>query len=163
MCPSKFEELYRRHRAGSLPVGDFWKLAKDVELHAETIDRLLRQEWEAQNWGMVQSLVVIAMLRPSGRYVDLLCRMLDELHPEVLHEDVAELLFDIGDERSVPSLVRALQAELPGDHFHGLNKKCIWALGKIGTNDAIRAIEACLCSEHEEIREAAKRELDIRR
>ena len=77
-------------------------------------------------------------------------------------EGIADAFWDLSDEESVPSLIRALDHHVIGDDlsFH-FNNKVIWALARIGTKEALEGINLALTSSEPEIRRAAKRELEI--
>ncbi len=75
-------------------------------------------------------------------------------------EAIADMLFDIRDERSIPSLVGALAYYVEGDGSYNFNVKLIDALKRIGTEDAVEGIKHALRSENEIIKEAAEEALE---
>lgn len=127
---------------------------------ASKIKRQLELARASNDWDCPQLLVVAALDFCDRRMVPVLAEILGALNERMTNEDVVELLGDIGDERAVPALSRALDAEFDFDEFHWLNVKAIWALESIGTKGAIEVIEKSVDSPFEEVRRAARDVLD---
>lgn len=130
---------------------------------ASKIKQQLELAKASNDWDSPQLLVVAALDFNDRRMVPVLTEILDALNEGMTNEDVVELLGDIGDERAVPALGRALKAEFDFDEFHWLNVKAIWSLERIGTKSAIDVIRKSVDSPFQEVRRAARDVLDRRR
>ncbi|MBF6592593.1 MAG: hypothetical protein IVW57_18945 [Ktedonobacterales bacterium] len=75
------------------------------------------------------------------------------------YEDIVDALAEIRDPAAVGCLTEALGWEPDWDEYRNLAVKCVWALGAIGTPDAIAAIRDAASSEAFKVREAALHEL----
>lgn len=139
----------------------FWMFVQTIENSEELILEAMQEELVKQNWTALSFLVIAARKKPSHTYVPLLCSILDAANSQVpmcgaLIEDVVELLSQIPDVRSIPSLSKAIDLNLPGDEDnHWLNRKVIRALEVMGTPPAIEVLKKALKSPWEEIREDA--------
>lgn len=85
-------------------------------------------------------------------------RLKDPTHFE--HEDIILFLEFNPDPRSVPHLREAIGLKpmleyLDYDDYGAYYKKCLWALQKIGTHDALQLIKECAESDIPELREQA--------
>lgn len=112
-----------------------------------------------QNWRCVDLLVGIIHWNPNRKFTSLLCDLLDNHKENVNIEDIADTLDYIHDERSVPSLINALDYYVPGDDDRHFNKKLLYALARIGSEEAIAGLKLAAQSQEEEIRETARQEL----
>jgi hypothetical protein len=117
---------------------------------------------EEEDWGRFSRYVVAAMHHPDRSYVPILCSVLDRQLPEVNNEDVVSLLDGIADPRSVPCLVKAMWWEPDWDEYLQLAKKCVWALARIGTPEAIEALRDAATVGSDILREEAQYELNRR-
>lgn len=133
-----------------------------VENPEERIKESLERAKASDDWDSLALLVVAALDFQDKRMVPVLTEILVALNARMNNEDVVELLGDIGDERAVPALSRALEAEFDFDEFHWLNVKAIWALERIGTESAIEVIKRSVDSPFQEVRRAARDVLDRR-
>ena len=77
-------------------------------------------------------------------------------------EDIAELLGEIADPAAVPSLQRGISNGPDWDEYQQFARKCIWALSKIGTPEALGAIRMAIDSEDPHTRAYAEDELERR-
>ncbi len=76
------------------------------------------------------------------------------------HEDIILFLEFNPDTRSVPHLREAIELKpklkyLNFDDYGAYYKKCLWALQKIGTPDALQVIRECAGSEIPELKDQA--------
>jgi hypothetical protein len=129
---------------------------------SDDILRALEERFAERDWGSLCQLVWIVQCFPDHKFTPLLCTLFDNFRAHVDMESIADAFLDLNDERSVPSLIRALDHHLVGDDlaFH-FNKKVIYALARIGTSEALEGINLALTSSEPAIRRAAKRELEI--
>ena len=74
-------------------------------------------------------------------------------------EDIADVLYDIADPRSVSSLESIMNHEVPGDDDYHFNRKVIYSLGNIGTKQALEAVRKALGSPEHLIKRAAEETL----
>jgi len=95
-------------------------------------------------------------------YTEILCQLLvADWH--IKHEDIAFILEDIRDPLAVDYLYIAAQKNLEYlsyDDSRQLAKKCIWALWKIGTEEAIAKIEQLATFEDNIVRGYAVNQLN---
>ena len=117
---------------------------------------------EEEDWGRFGRYVVAAMHHPGKSYVPVLCSVLSRQLSEVNNEDVVSLLDDITDPRSVPFLVEAMWWTPDWDEYQQLAKKCVWALARIGTPDALEALRDAASVGSDILREEAQYELNRR-
>jgi HEAT repeat protein len=126
----------------------------------EVLQQYLLAASERQEWEAIQSLVACAFARPSRKYVDTLCNLLEQANPALNNEDIADLLGEIADPSSVSTLSRCTEMDFPMDESHSVNQKVIWALGKIRTPAAVEVLTKAAQSSVESIREEAQSQLD---
>jgi thymidine kinase len=100
--------------------------------------------------------IIAAQIHPSPRYLDSLCRILEQDNACIWHEGIVDILYDLADERSVPSLEKALSYEYRSDPTRELAIKILATLDEIGTPEALDIVRRCLQSSSERIREEAK-------
>jgi HEAT repeat protein len=120
----------------------------------------MHKELKARNWRCLSLLTGCVLWFPDRKFTLILCELLDH-HKDhfAALEDIADLLHDIRDERSVPSLIRVIEYYIPGDDDRHFNRKILHALANIGNEQAIEGLRNALQSPEEEIKEASKREL----
>ncbi|MCK6474961.1 MAG: HEAT repeat domain-containing protein [Planctomycetes bacterium] len=120
-------------------------MAKDLELANE------REEF-----ALLEFLLSIAAAFPSNEYVPVLCTILNHLNPRIPNENIVSLLSKLADERALPVLKKAAYANLLSDEGRHLNRKCVWALWKIGTPKALEILkDIAVNSPFESVREDA--------
>jgi hypothetical protein len=100
----------------------------------------LRVNREAGDWLAFEKYVVAAQRHPSPSYTETLGAVLDERHEDINNEDIIDALNDAQDPAAVPSLRRAVTWVPDTDEFGQQPRKVVWALGRIGTPEAIDAI-----------------------
>jgi hypothetical protein len=127
------------------PAGDF----------SDDLLTAMKEQIAAQNWGCLCKLVWIAGWFPSRKFTLLLREVLDNHRHDVLMEAVADALLIIKDERSVSSLINALDYYVDGDGGYHFNRKLVIALENIGTKEALNGVRLAAESPHEFIREDA--------
>jgi hypothetical protein len=141
----RLQQVYRELRT----IGDF----RHDLLHA------MEEQSARQNWGCLHRLIFAVHICPDKVFTPLLCKLLDHQKERGFSESVADALIDIGDERSVPSLIGSLDYYEPGDDDRNFNKKVLHALARIKTEAALGGLRAALQNSDEQIREAAALEL----
>jgi HEAT repeat protein len=103
-----------------------------------------------------------AGIHPSTKYFDALHTMLERDDPLIWHERIVEILYDLKDERSIPSLVKAL--DFDNSHYdpsRELANKVLDTLDHIGTPEAQAILQKCLKSPVPQIRATAHMLLGI--
>lgn len=84
--------------------------------------------------------------------------LLEEWHES--HEDIVFELGLIGDPRSIPAILQAAQSHIEylerWGNLHEFQRKCAYALARIGTNESRDALEVLAASEDGHLREYAK-------
>jgi|GEM_PF-7120923 len=96
----------------------------------------------------------------SPTYVARLNALLADENASNVHEQVIELLVELGDESSVPALEKAMSYRWDFDEWLSIPKKSLQALNAIGTDRALEIVRMAAQSEIEEIKEEALACLD---
>lgn len=96
----------------------------------------------------------------SSDYTPALCRILDNSDCNAFHEQAVELLQEVGDERAIPALAKAVSYQWDYDEWLLVPRKSLRALASIGTPEAVAALKASVHSSEEPIREEASSLLD---
>ena len=93
----------------------------------------------------------------APEFAPLLTRILDEAATTVNNDDVVDLLHTMKDERTIPSLIRAIGKSFPCDSYSRcISRKALQALALFNRADAWDAIRTAAGSEIELIREEAQ-------
>lgn len=96
---------------------------------------------ENRDWKFGEALLVMAGDISCSELAPLLCRILDLEDPDAPNENAIEILRDLKDARSVPSLIRATQFQFPFDVGLQIPIKAIEALCEIGTGEALGFVD----------------------
>ena len=120
----------------------------------------MEDELAAERWGCLCKLIW-AIPEPTPKvFSDFLCKLLDKHRQIEIMEAVADAMFTLKDEKTVPSLIGVMNHYLVGDPDYHFNRKIIYALASIGSAEAIAGIESALDSPEAIIRSTARKELD---
>ncbi|MCD9018191.1 HEAT repeat domain-containing protein [Parachryseolinea silvisoli] len=160
---NEFVRRYQQVLAGTISIPQFAKGARELLLGENGnhhLNVLLGREYDNRNYDGVQVLVIAALQAPSKKYTTTLCLILDARLASVNNDDIVDLLCDIGDPAAVPSLIRAAKTEWPLDEHMHINKKCIWTLRKICTDEAIRGLQELTQHTSVVINHEAQKELE---
>jgi HEAT repeat protein len=112
------------------------------------------------DWLTFEKYVIAAQRHPSAKYTETLCAVLDERRDDINNEDIVSALEEGRDPAAIPALRRAITWELDTDEFGQLPRKAVWALGHIGTPEALAAIRETVTPDMpEKVVEAAERAL----
>jgi len=155
-------ELRERHCRQMLQnVIDKGELHRTDSDLSDDILAALQEQFDRRNFGALCRLVWVIQCFPDHKFTPLLCDLFENYRNEVDMEGIADAFLQLNDERSVPSLIHALNHYVAGDDmaFH-FNKKVIYALSRIGTSEAIEGIKSALTSSEGQISNAAKQELE---
>ena len=114
-----------------------------------------------QDWGAICSLTWLVQCYPERKFTPLLCELLDKHHDDVYMEAIADAFADIEDERSVPSMIAALDIYIAGDDDRHFSRKLIYALSEINTPEAIDGIRIARQNSDKLIRQEAKTTLEF--
>ncbi len=123
-------------RDGSSTSDEFLACVEQLHLTEAEIATALTSAFSIRDWSSLQALVIVCYERPSAIYAPTLCQILDEASEDMTNEDVVDVLDMIHEPSTVAALRRAADYDLPADEFHHLNRKCVYALGHIGTPEA---------------------------
>jgi HEAT repeat protein len=99
--------------------------------------------------------IVAAQFHPSIKYLESLCKILECDSTQIWHEGIVDILFDLEDERSIPSLEKALTHEFDFDPWRHLGVKILETLYVIDTPKAFEIIKRFLRSSSPELRKRA--------
>ncbi|MDQ3802895.1 MAG: HEAT repeat domain-containing protein [Acidobacteriota bacterium] len=150
-----FRRLYGQLLAEEISTSQFLRELKSVPDYSDYLLAAMDEQRRLRNLPAISKLIWGVADAPSRKFTPLMCDLLDHHRYDGYMEAIADLLFDIGDERAVPSLIRALSYHVEGDSSHQFNRKLIYALNRIGTPAAIEGIRSAAQSPHALIREAA--------
>jgi len=100
----------------------------------------LRRTRESGEWDVFERYVVLAQKHPSPAYTETLCAVLDGRRDDFPHEQIVEALLSSKDPAAVPSLRRVITWIPDWDEYGQMARKAVWALERIGTQDALAAI-----------------------
>lgn len=98
----------------------------------------------------------------SEEYLDVLIELATAPWHE-RHEDVVDALAKLKSPKSVDTLVRTAMTSLryrDYDEFNSLGVKCVHALAKIGTKEAVAGLRALMGSGDENLEQEARAQLD---
>jgi hypothetical protein len=161
MTKDNFYDRYRKVLSGNFGLLEFLTGVMDfARTNQAYINSLMNQELENKNFDGMQVLVLAALKSPSKVYTHVLCKVLDLASSKINNDDVVDLLDDIGDPESVQSLMAAAKRDWELDEFKHINKKCVWALKKIGTVNARAALNELALNSPKEVRAWAIEELN---
>lgn len=155
----EFELIYRQACEGLIPVSEFLSRLKLLPEFSDDLLAALLEEREKEDWSCLFKLIFAVQAFPSRKFTPVLIELLDEHKDQGYSESLADAFFDIQDERSVTAMVRAIDHYEPGDDDRNFNKKLIYALANIGTEQAIDGIRVAAQNADEQIRSAAEQEL----
>ena len=105
--------------------------------------------------------ITAAGVRPSLIYVPTLCELLSVREAYLQHEWIVDILRELRSPDSIDALRDACSYDIPSDPACQLARLCLEALCVIATPDAFEALRSQLHSPRPEIREEAKRLLEI--
>jgi hypothetical protein len=152
--PNKVHMKYER---GALTYGLRRNTTGD---YSEDLLAVLRRHLADGNRTALSRLIWAIQWVPYRMFTPLLSELLDRHRYDGYMEAIADMLFDIRDERSVSSITRALDYHVRGDGSYNFNVKLICALERIGTEDAVEAIRQARRGGNEIISEAAEEALE---
>ncbi|MGL5152765.1 MAG: HEAT repeat domain-containing protein [Clostridium sp.] len=135
------------------------KFPVDIKNNPMYIKELLFTAYDEKNADDVFFLLELAyefdLIKEN--YVDILCELLDSKW-NYSHEDIARRLQELKSEKAIEVLYKTALTKfeyLKHDNSYSLARKCMWALGDIGTDKAIEKLKLLANSEDEELREYA--------
>ena len=158
---SKLEEAIGRP-GGLQTVADRYAFVDSLTGVERCVADGLRRCADAEDWSRFEQYVYVASRHPDPRYVDVLCHALLRHDLNVSFDDIVVALGEIADPRSVPFLVDAMWWRPDWDEYLQLAKKCVWALARIGTPEAIEALRDAATVGSDILREEAQYELNRR-
>jgi hypothetical protein len=155
-----FSQAYKKLCEEHQSVNDFLLMVRGIaDLESNLLDAL-EEARTNEDWGCICKLLWVVERRPSRKFTLFLSDLLDNSRHDVFMEALVDALTLIKDERSVPSLLRALNYYVVGDDLaYHFNRKVIQALANIGTEDAIEGIRKALSDPREPIRAEAEKTL----
>ena len=92
------------------------------------------------------SWIVAAQLHPSPKYLDSLCKILECDADWIWQEGIVDILYELKNEKSIPSLEKALAYRPPSDPTREIGIKILETLCYIGTSKARQIVEDYLNS-----------------
>jgi hypothetical protein len=69
----------------------------------------MNEHYARKDWGALCSLTWLVQCYPNRKFTPLLCELLDNPRDDVYMEAIADAFGDIADERSIPTMIRALR------------------------------------------------------
>jgi HEAT repeat protein len=156
---TNFQTLRKQVCQTAISTQEFIAALKGLPDFSDQLLEALREELHQQNWSCLFKLIFAVQEFPDRKFGPILSDLLDNHRTRGYSENIADALFDIRDERSVPALVRAIDYYEVGDDDRNVNKKVIYALGRIGTSEAVDGLRLATHNKDEQIRVAAESEL----
>jgi HEAT repeat protein len=161
---SKFNLLYKE-LCGEPQVSydRFREIRHELKHIGDFSDDLLKavnEQLQKKNWGCLHRLIFVMQISPNKKYTEILCYLLSNHREQGFADAIADTLFDIKDEKAIPTLKNSLNYYEPGDDDFNFNKKVLYALEEIKTINAFDAIKLALELKNDVIRETAKEILE---
>jgi hypothetical protein len=134
------------------------EIAAELAVFAEQACKDYTLDWARKSdLNSLNNWIIAAHFHPSPKYLDVACTMLECESNFIWHEGLLEILYDIGDERAIPSIEKVLSYTMSYDIDHEMNLKALEVLAMIGTPKACAIIKSCLKSRSHAIRRGAIR------
>lgn len=162
MTNGNFQRLAEQVLAEEIDTIQFLRELKSWGDYSDELLAALEQQRARENWLGVSKLVRAVLWVPYRKFTPFICDLLDHHRRDGYMELLADLLIDLHDERSVPSIISALDYHVQGDGSWHFNRKLVEALDRIGTPKAIEGVKLAAQSPHELIREEAEEILQRR-
>jgi HEAT repeat protein len=156
---ARFQSLREQVCQERISASDFISQLKLLPDFSEELLNALQKELNEQNWSCLFKLIFAVQAFPHRRFTPILTFLLDNHRDRGYSENIVDALFDINDDRSIPSLVGILDHYEPGDDDRHVNKKAIYVLARIGTAEAIKGLEIAASNADRKIKATAEREL----
>lgn len=108
---------------------------------SKLIEELLEKAYYAKDGSAIDYLLQCIYINGKTKSLNQILCKISEIRDEwqYMNEDIASLLGELGDKKSVSYLYR-LATEYPISDLHSIPLKAIWALRKIGNQEAINAL-----------------------
>lgn len=145
----------------SLTLSD--EMKREFQTSPPSVDEVI-QELEKfasnPNYPGASLLMTAAWTNLSKNYTSILCKILNDESNNGLHEPIVEILDELGDERAISALSKALTYRWSYDQWLNVPRKSLLALSAIGTPEAMMIIKEATRSSEDLIREDANMILD---
>jgi HEAT repeat protein len=135
-----FQRLSRQLVEEEIDTSQFLAEVRALGNHVDDLLAAMKERRDLEDWKNLGRLMWAVSLMPDRRFTPLLCELLDNHRYDAYMEALADSLVEIGDERSVPCIIRALDYCVYGDDGRHFNRALLNALFKIGTKDALEGI-----------------------
>lgn len=132
-----FDDHLRAWKAFEPGLVDWLRAQSDV---VPCVAKGLRDARTAADWNMFERYLIAASVHPSSDYTRLLCEVLDERRDDMNSEAIVDALDPIADPAAIGCLRRAITWIPDWDEYGQLARKAVYALERIGTQEAIAAI-----------------------
>lgn len=156
----KFNVLYQELcRHPQVAYERFREIMQELRHIGDFSDDLLEaanEQLQKKNWGCLHRLIFAMQISPNRKFTEILCYLLDNHKEQGYADSIADALFDIKDEKAIPSLKKSLNYYEVGDDDFNFNKKVLYALERIATIEAFGVIKTALENENGEISEVAQ-------
>lgn len=163
MTDRNFQHLTEQLLTEKITTTEFLNVLESWGDYSDDLLAALEAQRARENWLGVSRLVTAVMWVPFRKFTPFICDLLDHHRRDGYMETLADLLVDLYDERSVPSILGALDYYVWGDDSRHFNRKLVEALDRIDTPEAVEGIRLAARSPHELIREEAGEILQRRR
>jgi HEAT repeat protein len=159
-----FQAAYRRLLSPETDPTEFTAALQSAGDYRSDLLAALRERQAAGDLGTLLWLLFAVQRTGDPIFTPLLCELLDDPRHDCSYmEAIADALGDIQDERAVPCIVKALDFEIETDPDYKFNQKLLSALSRIGTPEAIAALERAADDPRELVGEAARDYLESAR
>lgn len=140
-------------------IEDFFKPVEGDK--SKLIKELLERAFYEKDGSAIDYLLQCIYVNGKSKTLNQILCKISEIREDwqYMNEDIASLLGNIGDEKSVPYLHK-LAIEYPISDIHSIPLKSIWALRKIGNQEAIQALKNISKSGDEKKMKVAQEQID---
>lgn len=135
------------------------KFSVDIEEKPDYIKELLISAYNEKNSDDIYFIINLVSYFKliNETYIEIFCKLLNS-HSHYMHEDIARQLQLLKAEKAIEVLYQTALTKfeyLEYDNSYVLARKCMWALGDIGTDKAIEKLRFLANVDDEELREYA--------
>lgn len=157
-----FKELVAKLNNKEITPNVFHFEVKKLNDFSDELLALIKEYSNLKNTFVLTNLIWTIHLYPSSKFTKVLCFLLENDPQSDYLEGIIDALHDIRDENSVSCLKKALSRYEPGDDDFAFNRKVLWALERIGSEEAFNIIKTSLTNENQIIKELAEEILERR-
>jgi|SRR5882724_2406111 len=158
-----FQISYERLLAGKIGHLEFVEKLKGIGDFSDDLLIAIHEQIKSGNHEILSWLVHLIHLVNSPKFAMVLSELLDNHRDDGYMEEVATLMVEIKDPRTVPSIIRALDLDFgAADCDHHFNRWLVKALDRMGTPEALEGLSLAAQSPFDLVRKEAEKCLNRR-